>query len=392
MSSEGQALLAELSAQPIAESEELRVLTKYRADYAPEMVNAVFAQIKLRGRARKKFTRADAMYFTAEGLEQASTERMAMYHATLYEQFDSIGDFCSGIGGDLIGLAQSHRVLAVDIDPVHSQMGILNAGAYGVASRVQPLIGDVELVGLYGEERFGVFVDPARRMAGRRFGAGESRPSLEWCFSLGETVPIAIKAWPAIPLDLLPATWGIEFVSEGRELKEGLLVSPGMHRPARRATVLIPEVHTLDTQSGDAIAVKEPGRFLLDPDPAVTRAGLVEDLARQLGANEVWKIDHEVAFLSSNTHVSTPFARALEIEASLPWNLSRLKEALRSLDIASVDIRKRGSAVDVDDIHRRLKLTGTRPATVALTRMMGKPWALVCTEPGRSANASASTQ
>jgi hypothetical protein len=388
MSSEGQALLAELSAQPIAESEELRVLTKYRAEYSPEMVNAAFAQIKLRVRARKKFSRADAMYFTAEGLEQASTERMAMYHATLYERFDTIGDFCSGIGGDLIGLAQSHRVLAVDIDPVHSHMGVLNAGAYGVASRVQPLIGDVELVGLFGEERFGVFVDPARRMDGRRLGAGESRPSLEWCFSLGEAVPIAIKAWPALPRDRVPAHWGIEFVSEGRELKEALLVSPGMNRPARRATVLVPNVQTLDAHPGDAIAVKEPGRFLLDPDPAVTRAGLVEDLARRLAANELWKIDQEVAFLSSNAHVSTPFARTLEIQASLPWNLNRLKEALRSRDIGSVDIRKRGSAVDVDDIQRRLKLTGTRPATVVLTRMMGKPWALICTEPEQSVSST----
>jgi hypothetical protein len=390
MSSEGQALL---STHPIAESDEVRVLTKYRAQYAPEMVNAVFAQIKLRARARKKFSRADAMYFTAEGLEQASTERMAMYHATLYEPFDGIGDFCSGIGGDLIGLAQAHRVLAVDIDPTHSQMGVLNAGAYGVGRRVQPLVGDVELVGLYGEEKFGVFIDPARRMDGRRLGAGESRPSLGWCFSLAENrVPVAIKAWPAIPLDRVPATWGIEFVSEGRELKEALLVSPLMDRPARRATVLLPEVQTLDAKSGDATAVRDPGRFLLDPDPAVTRAGLVQDLARQLGANDVWKIDHEVAFLSSNAHVSSPFARTLEIEASQPWNLNRLKETLRSLDIGSVDIRKRGSAVDVDDIQRRLKLTGTRPAMVVLTRMMGKPWALVCTEPERSANASASTQ
>ena len=107
MSSEGQTLLAELSAQPIAELDEVRVLTRYRAQYAPEMVNAVFAQIKLRARARAKFSRADAMYFTAEGLEQASTERMAMHHATLYERFEGVGDFCSGIGGDLIGFAQN---------------------------------------------------------------------------------------------------------------------------------------------------------------------------------------------------------------------------------------------------------------------------------------------
>jgi len=379
MSSEGQTLLAELSAHPIAEADEVRVLTKYRANHAPELVNAVFAQVKLRARGRAKFTRADQMYFTAEGLEQASTERMARYHATFYDGFDGVADCCSGIGGDLIALAQARRVVAVDIDPVHSQMGVLNAGAYGVAGHVQPVIGDVELLGLWGEGKFGLFVDPARRAEGRRLSPGESSPSLRWCFSVAEhDVPVAVKAWPAIPLDRPPPDWGIEFVSEGRELKEALLVSPQFNRPARRATVLLPEVRTLDPHPGDDVAVKAPGQFLLDPDPSVTRAGLVQDLARRLGMPDVWKIDREVAFLSSDAPFDTPFGRSLAIDASLPWNLNRVKEALRSLDIGSVDIRKRGSAVDVDDIQRRLKLTGSRPATVVLTRVDDKPWAFVC--------------
>ena len=50
---------------------------------------------------------------------------------------------------------------------------------------------DVELVGLWedstrSQDRFGIFIDPARRMGGRRLAGGESSPSLEWCFSLAE--------------------------------------------------------------------------------------------------------------------------------------------------------------------------------------------------------------
>jgi hypothetical protein len=381
MSSEGQTLLAELSTQSLAEADELRVLTRFRAHHPPELVSAAFAQLRLRARARAKFSRADAMYFTAEGLEQASTERMASHHATLFDAVDTVFDLCSGIGGDLIGLARRHRVLAVDIDPVHSHMGVLNAGAYGIANHVQPLVADVEATGLYPETggAFGVFIDPARRVDGRRLGAGESRPSLAWCYSLADaTTHVAVKAWPALPLERVPRDWSVEFVSEGRELKEALLLAPGMGRPPRRATVLTPEASTLDPVAGGDIAIREPGRFLLDPDGAVTRAGLVEDLARSLGvADDVWKIDQEVAFLSSDAPMETPFGRALRVEASLPWNLNHLKAELRALDVGSVDIRKRGSAVDVDDIQRRLKLTGSRAATVVLTRVMNKPWAFV---------------
>ena len=46
---------------------------------------------------------------------------------------------------------------------------------------------------------------------------------------------------------------------------------------------------------GDPVNCRAPGGYLLDPSPAITRAGLVEDLARTLGA---WKIDPMIAFLS----------------------------------------------------------------------------------------------
>jgi SAM-dependent methyltransferase len=341
-------------------------------------VNVVFAQAKLRTRARGKFTRAGRMYFTADGLEQASTERMSRYHASQLAAFDAIMDFCCGIGGDLIGFAELHHTVAIDIDPVVLRMAVANAGAYERAHNVEPVEADAERMGLNGGGWIAGFIDPARRVDGRRLAAGASRPSLAWCVELGARLPLLVKASPALPLELVPAEWGIEFVSEGRELKESLLSSPMLNRAERRATVLAPDAQTLFPFAGGEIAVREPGQFLLDPDAAVTRAGLVEDLARSV-AGDVWKIDREVAFLSSDAPIDTPFGRCLRIEASLPWNLNRLREALRSLEIGSVDIRKRGSAVDVDDIQRRLKLTGSRAATVVLTRVADKPWAFIAT-------------
>lgn len=375
MSSDGQMLLAELASEPIGEAHELRLLTKYRKQHPAKLVTVAFAQIKLRAKGRAKFTRADQMYFTADGLEQASTERMARYHARQFPHATLL-DLCCGIGGDLIGLAESHQVVAVDLDPLHLRMAVSNAGAYRLGHNVREHRADVTEMGTV-DEGVAAFIDPARRIGGRRLPAGESEPPLAWCLEFGNQIPTMVKASPALSLEVVPPGWGIEFVSEGRELKESLLSSPRMNRHERRATLLGSEPRTLMSVPGDAVSVREPGRFLLDPDAAVTRAGLVEDLARSVGAQEVWKIDREVAFLSSNEEIDTPFGRCLSIQASLPWNLNRLKEALRSLDVGTVDIRKRGSAVDVDAIQRRLKLTGTRSATVVLTRVDDKPWVFV---------------
>jgi predicted RNA methylase len=320
------------------------------------------------------------MYFTKAGLEQASSERMARHHASRYAPFSRIADFCTGIGGDLIGLAAERAVLAVDVDPVHVRLCQLNSAANDVEKSVTTVCADVRDVAL--DEIRAVFIDPARRTSDRRFSAGASEPSLTWCFSLVERgLSVGIQAAPGLPTDLVPSGWEVEFVSEHRELKESALWSPSLSTTRRRATILA-NGETLVDRDGVAVGVAAPGRFLLDPDPAVTRAGLVKELGESVGS--CWQIDEEIAFLSANDDYRTPFARTLAVGASEPWSLSRLKQILRSLDVGVVDIRKRGSAVDVDDLQRRLKLSGSRTATIVLTRAAGRPWMLVCFEPNES--------
>ena len=371
---DGQALLHELAEHPTSHATEIAVITRLRARYPAALVTAAVEQAALRLRAQSKFSNAARMYFTKAGLEQASSERMARRHALRYAAFDRVADLCTGIGGDLIGLAAEHEVLAVDIDPVHARLARLNVEVSGVVASVAMQIADVRDADL--GDVGAVFVDPARRSNDRRYSAGASDPSLTWCVGLADRgLAVGVKAAPGLPTDLVPHGWELEFVSEHRELKESALWSPSLATSARRAT-LLPRGETLVEQPNARVPVAEPGHYLIDPDPAVTRAGLVKELGESLG--QCWQIDHEIAFLSTNEAVRTPFGRTLAVEASEAWSLARLKQILRALDVGTVDIRKRGSAVDVEDLQRRLKLTGTRSATLALTRVLGRPWMLVC--------------
>ncbi len=204
---------------------------------------------------------------------------------------------------------------------------------------------------------------------------GASEPSLAWCLELAGRVPgMGIKAAPGLARDAVPGGWELEFVAVGRDLKEAVAWSPSLAGPATRATIL-PGGHTLTPHPGPPVPVAPPGPFLLDPSPAVTRAGLVEELARDLGA---WKIDQQIAFLAADTAVATPFGRTLRVIDSGPWNQKRLPARLRALDIGALDIRRRGLAGDVARLHRQLKLSGSRRATLVMTRAQDQPWALVC--------------
>jgi THUMP domain-like/RNA cap guanine-N2 methyltransferase len=338
------------------------------------------------------------MLFTRAGLEQASSDLTAGHSAKRFAGLEKVADLCCGIGGNLTGLAGAvGRMVAVDADLTSLMFAMRNVTVLHPAARVTAVCTDVRDMSLAGLARGGsrvqaVFIDPARRTVRGRLRAGQSQPPLDWCLALAAQVPaVCIKAAPGLPRDLVPDGWEIEFLAVGRELKEALLWSPAFATAPRRATVLPryaaggsrPEapnasVPSLVSSPGDArapIPVAAPGEYLLDPNPAVTRAGLVAELAGELSA---WQIDPMIAFLSLDRPVSTPFARTLRVIDSMPWHERQAARRLRELSIGSADIRRRGLAGDVQQIHHRLKLRGNKHATIVLTRRNDKPWSLIC--------------
>jgi SAM-dependent methyltransferase len=408
----GQELLARLAALgPAAPG--LATAERLRREYPADLVAAAMAQQELRAAATAKFSRAADMLFTRAGYEQSSSETVGRYRAGRLRGVARVADLCCGIGGDLIALAAVSDVLAVDRDALHARLAVHNAAVYGHADRVTAVVADVRDVPLDGVDA--VFVDPARRSGpgtasagtARRFRAGLSEPPLDWCAALTGQVPaVCVKAAPGLPDELVPPGWEAEFIAEARDLKEAVLWSPALATAPsaaasqtsslrtgaadtgpRRATVLAagppgraPRVSTLTARLGDPVPLREPGEYLLDPNPAVTRASLVEDLARELGGGAA-KIDPRIAFLTLDRDMRTPFARTLRVLESAPWNEKQFARRLRELDIGAVDIRRRGLAGDVDQIHRRLKLAGRKRATVVITRVSDKPWGLICVDP-----------
>lgn len=330
---------------------------------------AAFAQAELRERAAAKFDRAAAMFFTREGLEQASSEVVARHRAERVVP-GRVADLCCGIGGDLLALGDGRSATGVDRNPLHAAIAEYNAAAYGVAAGLRAE--DVRDADLSGADA--VFVDPARRDARGR-SPGRSEPPLEWCFGLTDRVPhVTVKAAPGVDIGAIPAGWEVEFVAVGRELKEAVLWSPAYATARTRATVL-PGGHVLMARGGPPVDTAPPSAYLVDPSPAVTRAGAVEDLARLLGAR---KIDERIAFLTTDGPVRTPYGRCLQVLESMPWRLPDIKAAVRRHEVGTLDVRRRGLAGDVDDIRRRLRLAGPVRAVLVMTRVANRPWALLC--------------
>jgi len=377
----GRELLDRLAGEDVTPDRALALSAELRRSYPPSLVAAALTQQSLRMSARAKFSRADAMLFTRAGLEQASSELAAAHSARRFRPYETVADLCCGIGGNLAALAAGSRVLAVDRDLTSLEFARHNAAACGAAHQVAAVCADVRQLGTGRARPGAIFIDPARRSGDRRLRAGTSEPPLDWCLALPDWVPaVGIKAAPGLPRELVPPGWEAEFLAVGRSLKEALLWSPALATAPRRATIL-PGGDTLLPERGAPVPVAAPGAYLLDPNPAVTRAGLVEDLARRLGA---WKIDPMIAFLAADELAVTPFARTLRVLESMPWNEKQVARRVRELGITAADIRRRGLAGDVDLIHRRLGLRANTPAAsgqpsavIIMTRQNDKPWGLI---------------
>ncbi|MEW1753966.1 methyltransferase domain-containing protein [Streptomyces angustmyceticus] len=399
---EGQTLLAEL--RDHTPSDELAAATRLRRTHPAALVSAALGQARLRQRAAAKFG-ADAgrMYFTPNGVEQSTRATVAAHRA---ERLAALGvrtlaDLCCGIGGDALALARAGiRVLAVDRDPLACAAARANAEALGLAELIEVRCADVTEVDTAGYDA--VFVDPARRgkattkgaarsaslggggraTGGRIFDPEAYSPPLSWAVEAARKAPVAaLKIAPGVPHDALPEDAETEWISDGGDVKEAVVWfgaaqgGAGRITPGGRRATLLPAG---DSLLGAGLPDPEPGPvgdWLYEPDGAVIRAHLVADVAREIDGR---LIDPTIAYLTADRLAETPYATAYAITDVLPFHVKRLKALLREREVGIAVIKKRGSAVEPEELRRKLKLGGGRNScTIFLTRVAGAPTMLL---------------
>jgi hypothetical protein len=138
-----------------------------------------------------------------------------------------------------------------------------------------------------------------------------------------------------------------------------LLPADGDERPAAEVT----DAGMPDAGPGPV------GAFLYEPDGAVIRAGLVGQVAAAVGGR---LLDRSIAYVTADQVVHTPLATGYAVEDVFGFQLKRLRNWLRDRDVGKLTIKKRGTAVDPDQLRRQLRLNGAGEATIVLTRIGGQ--------------------
>ncbi|WP_196773235.1 THUMP-like domain-containing protein [Mycobacterium intracellulare] len=315
--------------------------------------------------------------FTDEALQQATAAPVALHRAGRLAGAGPgvvVHDATCSIGTELAAL-RGRGITAVgsDVDPVRLAMARHNVGAAGLcrADALHPVTRDAVLV-----------VDPARRAEGRRrLRIDDYQPGLAALLAAYRGRDFVVKCAPGIDFGevrRLGFDGEIEVTSYRGSVREACLWSSGLARPSvtRRASVLDTGEQLTDADPDDCGA-RPVGRWIVDPDGAVVRAGLVRHYGARHG---LWQLDPDIAYLSGDRLPAG--VRGFEVIEQLVFDERRLRQALSALDCGSLEVLVRGVRVDPDALRKRMRLRGTRPLSAVITRIgsgaSGRATAFVC--------------
>ncbi|MFA6194158.1 MAG: class I SAM-dependent methyltransferase [Patescibacteria group bacterium] len=343
-----------------------RLLFKSAGGPEYKFLPGIVTLIKLRRQAAKKFVRAAEMLFTPLNLEQSTSEAISEHIARRFKPEWKIVDLTCGLGGNLIPLAQHcQSAVAVDKLDINIACAQANAAAYGVASKIEFIIGDAYENISSDADAF--FLDPARDREGQTKTRSlvNSEPALlrilPEIFKITHNVGVKISpAFDYKELEALSEKPEIEIIAEDNNCKVAMLWFGELRtEAARRATILVKNgvYEFIDSKSRPLVPiVPEPGNFLYEPNKAIIKAHLIEDLAASYGLS---KINRHLSFLTGDVLVGADkpgIFRVFKIKACRPFALKELKSYLKAEGIERVNIMTKRFPLLPEELYKKLKV------------------------------------
>ncbi len=332
-------------------------ITKLGKEYGVEETAWALGQLNFRQKARRKFAKADEMFFYEHALEQSTHEAVAAYHASLFPKDALVADLTCSIGADLIGLASRGPSIGFDIDANRIWCAQQNLLVHDLISQVSV---EDSLAREWDFEY--AFADPARRIGSRRtLDISEFEPD-----------PVALSnRMQALKLGLLKLTpmlsdselenlgTRVEFVSHQGECKEALVFcgsetfEPGFYAVhietgAKLSRIASPQIR------------ERPMQFIFDPDPALIRVhGLGHLASNCLGRSNYLTADEIPAIAEHKC-----WHKAYRVLAEGTFDTKELKKILKKYGCCQPELKQSGADIDLAALQKQLRQPGTQVLNV----------------------------
>lgn len=289
------------------------------------------------------------VFTCGEGLRFATPELVARYRAGRLK-CGVLADISCGIGGQTVFFAKEcGRVYGVDIDGEKLECALRNAGVYGV-DNITFIEGDAlspQVVEKVADSDI-VFSDPARPAGENVRQTGSLRPGIPLVLEAYRYVTdcFAFETPPQMPPERIDFDCEREYLSVDGQLNRLTLYFGPLKRCGRSAVLLKgDEVHRLESADSSHVPAVPmtgvAGTYAFEPDPAVVKAGLVNELAAGLAWNVgLVEADKKRSLLTSDSLLDSPFFKnRYRVLVSVPFDCSRVNRSLKEYGIGRAVIR-----------------------------------------------------
>ncbi len=350
-------------------------------------------QAELRNRLIMRWGQAPKWLLTRDGIEQATHPLVRQWRSQKLAELGikSIGDLGSGLGFESASFNDCGlKVIAVERDvETHA---IAQKNLKQVEVHRFDVVKDEQYLETVLNEVESAFIDPARRdpNAARNISGNSGNrvtnpsdwsPPWDWVLELGKRKPkLVAKVAPGISHELLPKDSHTYWFAIRSTLVEASVWFNGFGIKSGKSAITInrfgefEELTNTDSSSSDIGPV---GKYVLDANPAVTRAGLVQQLAAKTNSH---RIDEHLGFLSLDTEpADSGLFTTYEVLETREFDEKKISEALKANSAYDVQIISRGYRGDIDALTKKLKkgLSGDKLVCLLLARIGDKTIAIL---------------
>jgi hypothetical protein len=300
---------------------DLGVITSLRSQgHGVDCVRLALEQVELRDKAALAWKALGAQhqnwYFTRDGLEAASHPLVAAFHAQVISQsgVKAVIDLTAGLGSDCAAFIHAGlNTTAIERDPNTAALLSHNVPGANIS------ICDCTLLDLtqWDPDQSAIFVDPARRGSSRSPDGSRALPErdperwsppISFVTELAKRFRVFVKTAPAFSP---PEGWAQFVVSLDTSVVEMFTTNAAtgtyavMINSAREETSIITRSGTPITHPQTEISAEG---FLYEVDPAITRAGLTQQMAGELGLTlvgekNIWLFGPAFPFAYARTYL-----------------------------------------------------------------------------------------
>ena len=348
----------------------------------PEHAAAIIDVATARKKAAPKIRDSAQWVLTTEAVEQATPWPVAQRRAQRLAG-RNVHDLTCSVGAELAELVRECKVVSgSDIDPARVKMARANVPE--AEAREADALDPASIRAANGAV---LIADPARRAGGRRItNPADLMPPLPDLLVAIDGHDYAIKCAPGLDFEAVEHGGEVEITSLDGGVREACLWSPGLSDGVRRRATIIhsgrttgaPWTETVTDQDLEAAEVTanpdaSADRFIIEPDGAIVRAGLVRHWAHRHGLRQ---LDPRIAHLTG-PEIPAGYS-GFEVLERCALDVKKLKARLRDYDCGSLEILVRGVDKDPDQLRKKLAPKGTRPLTLVLTRLGTRGVVFIC--------------